>query len=116
MLVCAFVGERSWERALIISEVEVHGETKIVKVFCIDWGTVGNRRIDQCRRLKEEWNLDHVQRQAYRGILHGIQPIDKTLTWDLKITLGFITKIFNEELQLEVVTHDREVNFCRIFI
>jgi hypothetical protein len=107
-LIFAFVLDR-WERAFILSKERP--QTKTVKVFCIDWGTVGNLHISQCRILKEKWSLEFLPKMAHRGILHGVQPIDEKLTWDLNLTHEFLDQVRNVKLKMKVVKFDEKVNF-----
>jgi hypothetical protein len=96
-----------WERATVMSKVRPESNT--VKVFFVDFGTVGNVDIKYCRKLMNEWK--NYSRLAYRGCLAGIKPNDGKLLWDFSTIYKFIEAMKDEKVTMTILNYDHKVNY-----
>jgi Tudor domain len=105
MMVCAFLHEQ-WDRAVLVSP-KIKETLQSVKVFFVDWGTVGFIPFSNVRRLDKEY-LD-IPKLAHRASLHGIKPVDGKSLFDHDTTIKFVNKVTDKTFSTEIVKYHKEV-------
>jgi hypothetical protein len=103
-LIFAYAFE-SWDRAMIISKLKP--KRKTIKLFFIDFGTVGYVTLDKCRKMKP--GLERTLPMAHRGMLHGVQPIGGTTLWPLDVTSKFVEKVREKRISTRIVNFNEKV-------
>lgn len=98
---CAAMYEKIWHRAEIIEEPK----RESVKVFFVDYGTIGEVAIKDLRYLLD--TFCSIPKLCYRGTLDFVKPIN--CRWDTEATSFFISLIEDVKLVAGVSEIDCKV-------
>lgn len=99
-----------YNRAEVISGTFTEQQT--VKLFFIDYGTVGYVKFTMCKKLTKEYAL--IPNLAYRAGLHGIEPAPGKKLWSLETSFRFVSKLRNLPVRVEIVDYHRAGDFYEV--
>jgi hypothetical protein len=104
MLVACYIKYyKMWHRARIIKK---DNETRNLKMFYFDYGSVGIEEISSIRYLMEEYA--DIPAYAYRGRIPFLQPRNGKLTWSLEDVRKFSEGIDKKKLTAKVINFNQD--------
>ncbi|KAK3855111.1 hypothetical protein Pcinc_038465 [Petrolisthes cinctipes] len=100
-VVAVYSQDTSYYRAIITAHEE---DSKVVKLFFVDYGTVWHCDISSLRHL--HYNFLTVPAQAVKASLSDIKPVERRSTFGSRASLRFRTMVENRGLDAQVIRYE----------